>query len=111
LHGWSNKQVKRLLKRLIHHQYELFTFLHNNKDVPYNNNFGERSIRCAVVMRKNSYNNRSKKGALTRSVLMSIFFTIKQRGLNPVDTVKKVLKIYMKTGKPPGLAELATSNG
>jgi len=42
---------------------------------------------------------------------MSVFFTIKQRGLNPVDTAEKALKIYMKTGKLPGLAELIASNG
>ncbi|MFH1613986.1 MAG: transposase, partial [Planctomycetota bacterium] len=89
-HGWSNKEAKRLLKRLNRHQDELFTFLHN-EDVPYDNNFGERSIRGAVIMRKNSYNNRSERGAMTQSVLMSVFFTIKQRGLNPVDTVKKAL--------------------
>lgn len=108
--SWSNKEAKRLLKRLIRHQDELFTFLHN-EDVPYDNNFGERSIRGAVIMRKNSYNNRSEKGASTQSVLMSVFFTIKQRGLNPVDTVKKALKKYMKTGKLPRLAELTASNG
>jgi len=109
-HGWSNKEAKRLLKRLIRHQDELFTFLYN-ADVPFDNNFGERSIRGAVIMRKNSYNNRSDRGAQTQSVLMSVFFTIKQRGLNPVDTVKKALKIYIKTGNLPRLAEFATSNG
>ena len=109
-HGWSNKDAKRLLKRLIRHQDELFTFLHH-ADVPFDNNFGERSIRGAVIMRKNSYNNRSEKGAITQSVLMSVFFTIKQRGLNPVDTVKKALKIYIKTGSLPRLAELTASNG
>ena len=109
-YDWFNKEVKRLLKRLIRHQKELFTFL-QNEDVPYDNNFGERSIRGAVIMRKNSYNNRSEKGAMTQSVLMSVFFTIKQRGLNPVDTVKKALKIYIKTGNLPKLAELIASNG
>lgn len=109
-HSWSNKEAKRLLKRLMRHQDELFTFLHN-ADVPFDNNFGERSIRGAVIMRKNSYNNRSEKGAITQSVLMSVFFTIKQRGLNPVDTVKKALKIYMKTGSLPRLAEFAASKG
>jgi len=72
-----------------------------NENVPFDNNFGERSIRGAVIMRKNSYNNGSEKGAMTQSVLMSIFFTIKQRGLNPVDTVKKALKTYIKTGDLP----------
>jgi transposase len=109
-HRWSNKEALRLIKRLRRHQDELFTFL-QNEDVPYDNNFGERSIRGAVIMRKNSYNNRSEQGALTQSVLMSVFFTIKQRGLNPVNTVKDALKIYIETGKLPTLAEIAVSNG
>lgn len=109
-HGWSNKEAKRLLKRLARHQDEVLTFLHH-ADVPFENNFGERSIRGAVIMRKNSFNNRSEKGASTQSVLMSVFFTIKQRGLNPVDTVKEALKIYLKTGHLPQLKEFSASNG
>jgi len=109
-HGWSNNEAKRLIKRLTRHQDELFTFL-RNADVPFDNNFGERSIRGAVIMRKNSYNNRSEQGAMTQSVLMSVFFTIKQRGLNPVATVKKALKIYIETDNLPTLAEIVVSNG
>lgn len=108
-HGWSNKEAKRLLKRMNRHQDELFTFLHY-ADVPFDNNFGERSIRGAVIMRKNSFNNRSQKGAMTQSVLMSVFFTIKQRGLNPVDTVKKALKSYLKNGNLPRLKEFNAAN-
>jgi len=108
-YGWSNKEAKRLLKRLNSHRDELFTFLHN-EDMPYDNNFGERNIRGAVIMRKNCFNNRRQQGAMTESVLMSVFFTIMQRGLNPVDTVKKALKIYIKTGNLPRLAEFATTN-
>ncbi|HRS72765.1 MAG TPA: IS66 family transposase [Anaerohalosphaeraceae bacterium] len=109
-HGWSNKEAKRLLKRLIRHQDELLTFLYH-ANVPFENNFGERSIRGAVIMRKNSFNNRSEKGASTQSVLMSVFFTLKQRGLNPVDTVKEALKIYLQTGNLPRLKEFNASNG
>jgi hypothetical protein len=109
-HGWSNNEAKRLLKRLIRHQDELLTFLHH-AEVPFENNFGERSIRGAVIMRKNSFNNRSEKGASTQSVLMSVFFTIKQRGLNPVETVKQALKVYLETGTLPALKEFTASNG
>ena len=109
VHGWSNKEAKRLLKRLTRHRDELLTFLYH-AEVPFENNFGERSIRGAVIMRKNSYNNRSEKGASTQSVLMSVFFTIKQRGLNPVDTVKEALKIYTKTGQLPALKECIASH-
>lgn len=109
-HEWSNQEARRLIKRLKRHQDELFTFL-SNPDVPFDNNFGERSIRGAVIMRKNSYNNRSDRGARTQSVLMSVFFTLKQRGLNPVDTTKKALQIYITTGKLPKLAEFSASLG
>jgi len=95
---------------LTRHQDELFTFLRDT-NVPFDNNFGERSIRGAVIMRKNSFNNRSEKGAMTQSVLMSVFFTIKQRGLNPVDTVKKALKIYIKTDRIPRLADFTVAHG
>ena len=107
---WSNKEAKRLVKRLTRHQDELFTFLRDT-NVPFDNNFGERSIRGAVIMRKNSFNNRSEKGAMTQSVLMSVFFTLKQRGLNPVDTVKKALKIYIKTDRLPRLADFTAAHG
>ena len=109
-HNWNNTEVRRLMKRLTRHQDELLTFL-RNPDVPFDNNAAERAIRGAVIMRKNSYNNRSQRGALTQSVLMSVFFTIKQRGLSPVETVKKALKIYIQSGKLPRLAEMTASNG
>ncbi|MCP4341717.1 MAG: IS66 family transposase [Desulfobulbaceae bacterium] len=107
---WVNKEALRLIKRLKRHQDEIFTFLHHT-EVPFDNNFGERSIRGAVIMRKNSFNNRSNKGAFTQSVLMSVFFTLKQRKLNPVSTVKAALKTYTKTGKLPKLKELSASSG
>jgi transposase len=109
-YGWSNKEAKRLVKRLIRHQGELLTFLHH-ADVPFDNNAAERAIRGAVIMRKTSYNNRSGKGAATQSVLMSVFATLKQRGFNPVDTVKKALESYLKTGRLPRMAEMTASNG
>ena len=66
-------------------------------------------IRGAVIMRKNSYNNRSDKGARTQAILMSVFTTLKQRGLNPLDTMEKALKTYIKTGQLPKLAEFSAS--
>lgn len=67
-------------------------------------------IRLGVIMRKNSYNNRSAKGAYTQSVLMSVFITLKQRGLNPIDTVIEALRVYIKTGKLPPLADFSASD-
>ena len=46
------------------------------------NNHAERTIRPAVIIRKNSYGNRSQRGADCQAVLMSIF-----RTLNSADTI------------------------
>jgi transposase len=86
----------------------VFTFL-RYAEVPFDNNTAERAIRGAVIMRKTSYNNRSDTGAATQSVLMSMMATLKQRGLNPVETIKKVLSQYIKTGKLPSLVDLTAS--
>ena len=106
---WSHKEAKRLIKRLKRHENELFTFL-EYENVPFENNFGERSIRGAVIMRKNSFNNRSKKGAATQSILMSVLYTIKQRNLNPIETIKDALAKYIETGTLPNLSEYKAEN-
>jgi hypothetical protein len=59
--SWENGEAKRLVKRLLRHRSELFVFLYN-ADVPSDNNHAERVIRNGVVMRKNSYCNRSADG-------------------------------------------------
>ena len=67
----KDHDVNRLLKRLRRHQNDLFTFLHR-MDIPYDNNFAERQIRPAVILRKNSQCNHSDKGAATQAVMMSV---------------------------------------
>ena len=107
--AWTNKEARRLVKRLRRHQHDLFTFLLEH-EVPFENNFAERIIRQAVIMRKNSYCNRSDRGARTQAILMSVFTTLKQRNLNPIKTVEKALRIYIATGKLPSLADLSASD-
>ena len=74
--SWKNGQAQRLVKRLVRHREELLVFLYID-GVPSDNNHAERAIRGAVVMRKNSYCNRSKEGAQTQAILMSVFQTLK----------------------------------
>lgn len=107
---WTDKQAKRLLKRFRRHQHELFTFL-DQPHVPFDNNLAERSIRPAVILRKNSYGNRSQQGATTQEVLMSVFFTLKKRGHNPVATLQDALTVYLKTGQLPPLPANVPANG
>jgi len=45
-----------------------------------------------VIIRKNSLCNRSEEGAATQAVLMSIYRTLKLRGLDATETIAKALR-------------------
>lgn len=107
---WEDTHARRLIKRFRRHQNEMFTFL-SQPHVPFDNNLAERSIRPAVILRKNSLGNRSAQGADTQAVLMSVFFTLKKRGHNPVKTVLEALTAYLKTGQLPTLPDKLASGG
>ena len=106
----SNKNVKRLLKRLRRYRDALFTFL-DHPGVPSDNNHAEREIRPAVVMRKTSLCNRSEHGANVQAILMSVYRTLKLRGLDPLETIVTALKHYVRTGSLPSLPGETTSLG
>ena len=101
-HGYEDPDVKRIADRLCRSMDGIFTFLYKPEVDPTNNQ-AEREIRPAVVIRKNSLGNRSEKGANCQAVLMSIYRTLKRRGLNPIDTVVDALREYVKTGVLPPL--------
>lgn len=98
---WDESNANRLIKRFGRHQTDMFTFL-DKEGVPFENNFGEQAIRPAVIIRKNSYGNRSDQGADCQSVMMSIFATLKQRGLDPIATIYTAVQSHLETGNPPG---------
>jgi hypothetical protein len=97
---WKDPQAKRLLKRFRRHRDHLFTFL-DDPAIPADNNHGERAIRPAVIIRKNTNGNRSHRGADCQAVLMSIYRTLKQRGHDPLATIATALSQYLATGKLP----------
>ena len=106
---YADADARRLGKRLRKHGEYLFTFL-DYPDLPHDNNFGERQIRPAVILRKNSQSNRSDRGAATQSVLMSVYRTIKLRGLNPTKTIADALRTYLTTGQLPPLPDSAIAD-
>lgn len=107
---WDDKQAQRLVKRFHCHQNALFTFL-KQPDVPFDNNLAERSIRPAVILRKNTNGNRSNDGAHIQDTLMSVFFTLKKRGHNPVSALHNALTTYLETGKLPPMPDKNTADG
>jgi transposase len=107
---WSNPHAQRLAKRLLRYGDELLTFV-EVEGVPSDNNHAEREIRPAVLMRKASYGNQSTRGARTRAILMTIYRTLKKRGLEPLQATLNALQAYSQTGKLPPLPDKITSAG
>ena len=64
-----------------------------------------------MIIRKNSYGNRSQHGADVQAILMSLFFTLKKRGHNPVQVVQRALTTYLITGQLPPLPQKVTADG
>lgn len=108
--AYHDPDASRLAKRIGRHRDWLFTFL-DHPHVPWENNLAERQLRPAVVLRKNSQANRSEKGAATQAVLMSVFRTLRLRGLDPIATITDALRRYTATGELPPLPEPTATNG
>lgn len=99
---WKDAQAQRLIKRFKRHREHLFTFL-DDAAVPADNNHAERAIRPAVIIRKNTYGNRSQRGADAQAVLMSIYRTLKQRDCHPLQTIINAINQLLLTGALPPL--------
>ena len=109
-HPWTNPHARRLAKRLLEYGEDLLRFL-DVEGVPSSNNKAEREIRPAALMRKASYGSASDKGAETRSILMSIYRTLKQRGLDPLQETETALRQFMQNGQLPPLPTIKCSGG
>jgi transposase len=110
LADWTNAQARRLAKRLFKYGDYLLTFV-EFEGVPADNNQAEREVRPAVLMRKASYGNQSDRGALTRGVLMTVYRTLKRRGLEPLAVIADALRTYTATGQLPPLPAKTCSEG
>lgn len=95
----QDRDAKRLLKRLKRHRDELFTFLEYSEVSPYNHH-AEQQMRNPVLTRKVSQQNRSKDGAKTQAILMTLFHSAQLQGLNPVETVRTITKIALGVQSP-----------
>ena len=107
---FDDADVRRLCKRLRRTGDSLFTFL-DYPEIPFENNFAERQIRPAVILRKNGQSNRSDRGALTQAVLMSVYRTLRLRGHDPLATIADALRAYLTTGKLPPLPGAVVADG
>ncbi len=96
---YQDRDARRLIKRLKRHRNELFTFLEYSGVSPYNHQ-AEQEMRTPVLTRKVSQQNRSKEGAETQAILMTLFRSAQLQGLNPVETVRTVTQIALEARSP-----------
>ena len=108
--GSTDGDARRLLKRLRRTHEHLFTFL-DYPEIAFENNFAERQIRPAVILRKNSQSNRSDRGAVTQAVLMSIYRTLSLRGHDPLKTIANAMHTYLESGHLPMLPTTDIADG
>jgi len=107
LFDYQDKDCKRLVKRLRRHNMELFTFLEFDNVSPYNNH-AEQQMRKPVLTRKVSQQNRSKQGAKTQAILMTLFRSSELQSKNPVEHILAISKNIMKMkGEPDNYRKLA----
>jgi transposase len=99
---YADADTIRMGKRISKYRDQLFTFL-DTPGVPPDNNHGERQIRPAVIIRKNSLCNRSEQGAATQAILMSVYRTLKLRGIDPTKAIAEALRTLLQTGTLPSL--------
>lgn len=101
---YADEDAARLATRLLRYQDELFTFL-DRPESDWNNNLAERMIRPAVLLRRASQCNRSRRGAATQAVLMTSHRTLKLRGHDPRQAIADALTAYAASGTLPPLPE------
>lgn len=89
----KDKNVLRLQKRLTAYRNGMFTFV--VEDVGATNNFSERMIRFAVIIRKVCFHTMSGRGSETLSILLTVFKTMELRGLDPYSETLKLLEKYI----------------
>jgi hypothetical protein len=95
---YGDADASRLAKRLEKYRDELFTFLEHD-GVSADNNHGEREIRPAVQMRKAYGGNRSKLGAATQALWMTIFRTLEKRRVDPIEYLEQYLRHRIDTNE------------
>ena len=89
---YKHSEVRKFVKSVCKfHRENLFRFV-NSPEIEATNNRAERGIRKAVVIRKISNGNRSKKGADIFGILLSVVETLKLQGKNPLNEMKRIIQ-------------------
>ena len=98
----KRKAIEYLLKR-----WDGFTLFLEEHRLPLSNNEAERTIRHAVVGRKNYYGAATHSGAQTAATLFTVIESCKKNELDPRSYLLMALKMVAKSETPPTPLEYA----
>lgn len=92
----KRKAIEYLLKR-----WDGFTRFIDDERIPLSNNEAERTIRHAVVGRKNFYGAATHSGADTAATLYTIIESAKKNDIEPASYIKLALHMVARGENPP----------
>ena len=92
----ENDDTKRIRKRIIKFNNELFTFM-DNPDIEPTNNRAERNLRPNVIMRKITFGNRSISGARNHEIITSVLQTGILKGIEPLGIFRSLTTKQLKS--------------
>lgn len=107
--SYTDREAKRLAKRLERHKNEILTFL-DYPEIAHDNNHAERQLRPAVISRKNSYCNRSENGAMAQAIFMTIFRTFYLRNQDPIASMMNIVEHSLQHDTITDWESLCTTN-
>lgn len=105
---FTDPDNRRFAQRLRKQRRHLFTFLDPEREgVEATNNRAERALRPAVIIRKTGGCNKTPRGARTHAVLASLLVTARQRG---IDALGYLGRLLTAPGAPPPLLAVPTNS-
>ncbi|MDI6642276.1 MAG: IS66 family transposase [Elusimicrobiota bacterium] len=88
---YGHSEVRKFVRSTcVVHRENLFRFV-TDPEIDGDNNLAERGIRKAVIIRKISNGNRSRKGGRILENLLSVIETLKVQGRNPLEGMRNVV--------------------
>lgn len=109
---YRDRNWKRLSKRLLKHEDEMFTFL-DFPGLPKDNNQAERLIRPHVIIRNRSFQNRTEKGAQAHGTLTGIINSLILQKRNALGEIQRAYPLHRQRAlmELPARPEIFTSSG
>ena len=97
-----NRRVRGMAKQMLKLEVALWTFV-DTAGVEPTNNFGERTIRHAVLLRKGSFGTDSAEGSRFVERMLTTVATLRQQRRNVLEFITEACKATLKNQKAPSL--------